>query len=167
MTCYNGTLLGFCTDPIANAVPNKHVQTSSKLLRLPKAPKALLLQHTMVGKLIMVATRRLLLPSNFAPMTLNIVRRAPKLHGYLNGLMYLMSGLYWVVLIWHAKIHFYSKMRSLSSKNVHRCHLNVNSHLSDCLIQTFILQLGRATLFGEMQMSQRLSISTSGRAYVT
>ena len=44
---------------------NKHLQMSGALFGLPKAPKALLLQYTMVGKLNMVAIRRLLWTSSF------------------------------------------------------------------------------------------------------
>jgi hypothetical protein len=73
VTCHNGTLLGSRTDPIVNAMPNKQPQRSSALLGLPRAPKALLLQHTEVGILNMVATRRLSRTSGFAPMTLSVV----------------------------------------------------------------------------------------------
>jgi hypothetical protein len=73
VTCHNGTLLGSCIDPLINAMPNKQPQRSSALLGLPRAPKALLLQHTKVGKLNMVATRRLSQISGFAPMTLSAV----------------------------------------------------------------------------------------------
>jgi hypothetical protein len=40
-------------------MPNKHPKMSGALLGLPEAPKALLLQHTMVGKLNFVAPKRL------------------------------------------------------------------------------------------------------------
>jgi hypothetical protein len=71
--CYNGTLLGFFIDPIINAMPNKHPQISGALLGLPKAPKALLLQHIVVGKLNMVATKRLPQTFSFVPMTSSVV----------------------------------------------------------------------------------------------
>jgi hypothetical protein len=71
VTCHNSTLLGSRTDPVVNAMPNKQPPRSSALLGLPRAPKALLLRHTRVGKLNMVATRRLLQTSGYAPMTLN------------------------------------------------------------------------------------------------
>jgi hypothetical protein len=73
MTCHNGTLLGSRTDPVVNAMPSRQPPTSSALLRLPRAPKALLLQHTGVGELNMVATRRLSGTSGFAPMISSIV----------------------------------------------------------------------------------------------
>jgi hypothetical protein len=56
-----------------NAMPNRQPPMSSTLLRFPKVPKALLLQHTGVGKLNMVATRKLSPTSGFALMTLNVV----------------------------------------------------------------------------------------------
>jgi hypothetical protein len=40
-----------------NAMPNKEAPMSSALLGLPRAPKALLLQHTGEGKLNMVGPR--------------------------------------------------------------------------------------------------------------
>jgi hypothetical protein len=73
MACHNGTLLGSYIDPIINAMPNRQPQRSSELLGLPRAPKALLLQLTRVGKLNMVATRRLLRTSGFSPITLSAV----------------------------------------------------------------------------------------------
>jgi hypothetical protein len=69
MTCHNGTLFGSCIDPVVNAMPNRQAPRSSALLRLPKAPKALLLQHTSVEKFNMVATKRLSWTSGFALMT--------------------------------------------------------------------------------------------------
>jgi hypothetical protein len=59
VTCHNGTLLGSPTDLVVNAMPNKEPPMSSALLGLPRAPKALLLQHTEEGKLNMVVPRRL------------------------------------------------------------------------------------------------------------
>jgi hypothetical protein len=59
VTCHNGTLLGSPTDLVVNAMPNKKPPMSSALLGLPRAPKALLLQHTEEGKLNMVVPRRL------------------------------------------------------------------------------------------------------------
>ena len=73
MTCHNGTLLRSRTDPVVNAMPNRQPPRSSALLGLPRAPKALLFQHTRVGKLSMVGPRRLLRTSGFAPMTLSAV----------------------------------------------------------------------------------------------
>jgi hypothetical protein len=74
VTCHNGTLLGSCTNPVVNAMPSRQPPTSSALLGLPKAPKALLLQHIGVGELNMVATRRLSTQtSGFAPMTSSAV----------------------------------------------------------------------------------------------
>jgi hypothetical protein len=60
VTCHNGTLLGSYIDPVVSAMPNKEPSKSIAPLGLPKAPKALLLQHIEVGKLNMVATKRLL-----------------------------------------------------------------------------------------------------------
>jgi hypothetical protein len=45
------------TDLVVNAMPNKEAPMSSTLLGLPRAPKALLLQHTGEGKLNMVGPR--------------------------------------------------------------------------------------------------------------
>jgi hypothetical protein len=73
MTCHNGTLLGSCTDPVVNAMPNKQPPMSSARLGFQRAPKALLLQHIGVGKINMVATRRLLPTSGFALMTSSVV----------------------------------------------------------------------------------------------
>jgi hypothetical protein len=72
VTCHNGTLLGSCTNPVINAIANRQPPMSSAVLGLPRAPKALLLQHTEEGKLNMV-TRRLSQTSGFALMTLSIV----------------------------------------------------------------------------------------------
>jgi hypothetical protein len=68
-----GTLLGSRIDPVVNAMPNRQPQRSSVMLGLPRAPKALLLQYTEVGKLNMVATRRLLQTFGSVPMTLSTV----------------------------------------------------------------------------------------------
>jgi hypothetical protein len=73
VTCHNGTLLGSRTDLVINAMPNRQPPRSSALLGLPRAPKALLLQHTGIEKLSMVGPRRLLRTSGFAPMTLSVV----------------------------------------------------------------------------------------------
>jgi hypothetical protein len=73
VTCHNCPLLGSHTDPVVNAMPNKQPQRSSALLGLLMAPKAFLLQYTGVGKLNMVATKRLPQTSSFAPMTLSVV----------------------------------------------------------------------------------------------
>jgi hypothetical protein len=73
MTCHNGTLLGSRTDLVVNAMPNRQPPTSSALLGLPRAPKALLLQQTGVGESNMVATRRLSQTSGFVPMTSSVV----------------------------------------------------------------------------------------------
>jgi hypothetical protein len=54
-----------------NAMPNRQPPRSSALLGLPRAPKALLFQHTGVGKLSMVGPRRLSWTSGFALMTLS------------------------------------------------------------------------------------------------
>jgi hypothetical protein len=64
-------LLGSRTDPVINAMPKRQPPRSSALLELPRIPKALLLQHTGVGKLNMVATRRLSWTSSFALMILS------------------------------------------------------------------------------------------------
>jgi hypothetical protein len=66
VTCYNGTLLGSCIDPVVNAMLNTQPPRSSALLGLPRAPKALLLQHIGIRKLNMVATKRLSQTSGFA-----------------------------------------------------------------------------------------------------
>jgi hypothetical protein len=50
-------LRGSPTDLVVNAMPNKEAPMSSALLGLPRAPKALLLQHTVEGKLNMVGPR--------------------------------------------------------------------------------------------------------------
>jgi hypothetical protein len=71
--CHNGTLLGSCTNPVVIAMPNRQPLMSSALLGLPRVPKELLFQHTRVGKLNMVATKRLSWTSGFASMTLSIV----------------------------------------------------------------------------------------------
>jgi hypothetical protein len=55
---------------IVDAILNKHPQMSSATLGLPRAPKALLLQYIVVGKLNMEATRKLSQTSGFVPMTL-------------------------------------------------------------------------------------------------
>jgi hypothetical protein len=94
VTCRNGILLGSQTDAVVNAMPNRQPQRSSILLGLPRAPKALLLQHTGVGKLNMVATRRFLRTFGSALMTLSAVWRTPNAHGYSIDLRYLMSGLF-------------------------------------------------------------------------
>ena len=73
MTCHNGILLGSCTNSIVNAMSNRQPPRSSALLGLPRAPKALLLQHIMVGKLNMVVTKRLSQTFGFALMILSIV----------------------------------------------------------------------------------------------
>jgi hypothetical protein len=73
VTCHNRTLLGSHIDPVVNAMPNRQPQMSSALLGLPRAPKAFLLQYTGVGKLNMVATRRLSRTFDFSPMTLSAV----------------------------------------------------------------------------------------------
>jgi hypothetical protein len=57
VTCHNGTLRGSPIDLVVNAMPSKQPPTSSALLRLPRAPKALLLQHTEEGILNMVEPR--------------------------------------------------------------------------------------------------------------
>jgi hypothetical protein len=57
MTCHNGTLLGSPIDLVVNTMPSKQPPTSSELLGLPKAPKALLFQHTGEGILNMVGPR--------------------------------------------------------------------------------------------------------------
>jgi hypothetical protein len=72
VTCHNGTLLGFCTNPAVNTMPNKQLQMSSALLGLLRAPKALLFQLSL-GKNNMMATKRLSQTSGFAPMILSIV----------------------------------------------------------------------------------------------
>jgi hypothetical protein len=46
VTCYSGTLQGSPANLVVNATPNKEPPMSSALLGLPKAPKALLFQHT-------------------------------------------------------------------------------------------------------------------------
>jgi hypothetical protein len=71
MTCHNGILLGSCTDSVVNAMSNRQPPRSSALLGLPRAPRALLLQHIGVRKLNMVATRRLSQTSGFALMILS------------------------------------------------------------------------------------------------
>jgi hypothetical protein len=71
VTCHNGILLGSRTDLVVNAIPNRQLPRSSALLGLPRTPKALLLQHTGVGILNMVATRRLSRTSGLVPMTLS------------------------------------------------------------------------------------------------
>jgi hypothetical protein len=58
-------------------MPNKQPPMSGTLLGLPRAPKAVLLQHTVVGDCNMVAIRKLSRTSNFVPMTSNVVWRAP------------------------------------------------------------------------------------------
>jgi hypothetical protein len=73
VTCHSGTLLGFCTDPIVNAMPNRQPPMSSALFGLPRALKALLLQHAMVEKLNMVAVGRSLWISGSIPITSSIV----------------------------------------------------------------------------------------------
>jgi hypothetical protein len=57
VTCHNGTLRGSPTDLVVNAMPSKQPPTSSALLGLPRALKALLLQHTKEGILNMVGPR--------------------------------------------------------------------------------------------------------------
>jgi hypothetical protein len=57
VTCHNGTLRGSPKDLVVNAMPSKQPPTSSALLGLPRAPKALLLQHTGEGILNMVEPR--------------------------------------------------------------------------------------------------------------
>jgi hypothetical protein len=54
------TLIG----PIVNAMPNRQPPMSSALLGLPRVPKALLFQRIGVGKLNMVAIRKLLRTSS-------------------------------------------------------------------------------------------------------
>jgi hypothetical protein len=73
VTCHNGILLGFCTNPIVNAMPNKQPQMLGTLLGLLRAPKALLFQHTAVEKNNMVAIGSLTQTFDFAPMTLSVV----------------------------------------------------------------------------------------------
>jgi hypothetical protein len=73
VTFHNGTLLGSRIDPVVNAMPNRQPPRSSALLGLPRAPNALLLQHTGVGKLSMVGLTKLSWTSGFVPMTLNAV----------------------------------------------------------------------------------------------
>jgi hypothetical protein len=57
VTCHNGTLRGSPTGLVVNAMPNKEAPMSSALLGLPRAPKALLLEHTGEGKFNMVDLR--------------------------------------------------------------------------------------------------------------
>jgi hypothetical protein len=57
VTCHRGTLRKSPTDLVINAMPNKEAPMSSALLRLPRAPKALLLQHIGERKLNMVGPR--------------------------------------------------------------------------------------------------------------
>jgi hypothetical protein len=57
VTCHSGTLRESPTNLVVNAMPNKEAPMSSVLLKLPRAPKALLLQHTGEGKLNMVDLR--------------------------------------------------------------------------------------------------------------
>ena len=66
MTCHNGTLLGSRIDPIVNAMSNRQPPRSSAVLGLPRAPKALLLQHIGERKLNMVVPKRLSRTSGFA-----------------------------------------------------------------------------------------------------
>jgi hypothetical protein len=53
----SGTLRGSPTDLVVNVMPSKQPPTSSALLGLPRAPKALLLQHTVEGIFNMVGPR--------------------------------------------------------------------------------------------------------------
>jgi hypothetical protein len=119
--CYSGILLGFCTNPIVNAMPNKQPPMSSALHTLPRGSKTLLLQQTMIGRNNMVEIERLSRTFSFALMTSSVVWRAPNAHGYSIGLRYLMFGPFWVVQIWHARRHFYYKMLVSSSKIDHPC----------------------------------------------
>jgi hypothetical protein len=73
VTCHNGTLLGSRTDPVVNAMPNRQPPRLSALLGLPRAPKALLLQHIGIGKFNMVTTRKLSRIFGSALMTLSVV----------------------------------------------------------------------------------------------
>jgi hypothetical protein len=73
MTCHSGTFLGSRIDPIVNAISNRQPPMSGALLGLPRVPKALMLQYTVVRKLNTVATRRLSRTYGFAPMTSSIV----------------------------------------------------------------------------------------------
>jgi hypothetical protein len=57
VACHSGILRGSPTDLVVNAMPNKEAPMSSALFKLPRAPKALLLQHTGKGKLNMVGPR--------------------------------------------------------------------------------------------------------------
>jgi hypothetical protein len=54
-----------------------HVQQAATkvkcIARIARAPKALLLLHTRIGKFNMVATKRLSQTSGFAPITLSVV----------------------------------------------------------------------------------------------
>jgi hypothetical protein len=55
--CHSGTLRGSPIDLVVNAMPNKEAPMSSALLGLPRALKALLLQHTGEGISNMVGPR--------------------------------------------------------------------------------------------------------------
>ena len=141
VTCHNGTLLGSCTDPIVNAMPSKQPPTSSALLGLPRVPKALLLQHTGVEELNIMVIGRLSRTSGFALMTSSTIWRAANARGYLIGLRYLMSSLFWVALIWHARRHFYYKMRDSHSKNVQLYHPGICSHCPTALKHLSLITL--------------------------
>jgi hypothetical protein len=65
----SGTLLGSQKNSIVNAMSNRQPPRSGALLGLPRAPKVLLLQHTVVGKVNMVAAGRLSQIFGFSPMT--------------------------------------------------------------------------------------------------
>jgi hypothetical protein len=125
MICHNGTLLGFCIVQIINAMSNKQPLISGALLGLPQALKTLLLQHTMIGKTNMVATGRLSQTFGFALITLSTIWRAP-MDTWLASNTWCLAH-----FEWHARIYFYHKMRALSSKIVHPCHLAI---CSSCLI---------------------------------
>ena len=159
-------------------MPNKEPPMSSALLRLLRASKVLLFQHTREEKLNMVGPRWLSWTSSFALMTLSVVWRVANAHRYSIGLRYLTSGLFWVALIWYVRKRFFCKIWDSSSKNDCQCHLGVYlyyptflRHLSlitlACQIWTFILQLGTASRFSIMQTPQWLSIATSRRAHAT
>jgi hypothetical protein len=114
VSCHNGTLLGSCLDPIVNAMSNCQPPMSNALLGLPRAPKAFQLQHTMIGKINMVANRRLSPTSDFAPMTSSVVSRTSNVLGKSIGLRYL----YLAHSEWHS-----SDM--LGDTSIVRCRLQV------------------------------------------
>jgi hypothetical protein len=88
VTCYNGTLLGSYTDSIINTMPNRQPPMLGALLGLARAPKEFLLQQTMVGKINMVALRRLSWTSGFVGITSSTIWRALNAHGYSIGPKY-------------------------------------------------------------------------------